>query len=347
MERGKLPMNQTDEPSTEQLIAQRFLQVPAHAIECRPIVSGFSGAGIMQVSTSTESYALRRWSRPSLPRQRILELHRFLVYLKSHEIPVAVPLLEPESRSSLVFKNQTYWQLEPWLPGKGLTGPTIGHSATQSMMQSLARMHLAAEKYISSPQGTEWFGTSHGPAPAVIERLRMIEQWTPRRIKDCKEALQFSPEKFRDLAMSILEQYQRHSERVAKQLQTLATSRCQLFPCWRDPWRDHVLFLNGKVSGFIDASATRCDHVGTDLSRLLGSMFADDQQLWQHALSDYQQVRKLSPLDLELAKVLDRSSVLLSGMTWIDRWEKQTLNHNQLPAIIERLKAIEKRMHSQ
>lgn len=339
-------MNPTEEPTTEQLIAQRFLQVPLHSIECRPIASGFSGAGITQVLTSTETYALRRWTQPSLPEQRILELHRFLAYLKSQEIPVAVPILEPVRRCSLIFQDQTYWQLEPWLPGKGFIGAAIGHSECQSMMQALARMHLASEHYIATDHGAEWFGRLQGPAPAVLERLRMTEQWTPHRVKKCQEALQFSPTEFSKLALSILDHFPVHAERIANQLRRLSSQSYQLFPCWRDLWRDHVLFLNGTVSGFIDASATRTDHVGTDLSRLLGSLFADDQEQWKHTLSEYQQVRMLSPLDLELVKVLDQSSVLLSGMTWIDRWKTQTINHHQLPAILERMNAIGKRMQS-
>lgn len=338
-------MSQSADLKTELQIVQRFCKESAAAIHLESIQSGFSGAGIFRVTTPTATFALRRWPVNSLPRLRILMLHQFLKNLSEFDLPVAVPVLDRESQITTVRAENTYWQLEPWLPGEQITVDAASAEHIQSMMQTIAKIHFASETYMTSHSGTEWFKTTTERCPAILERIDLIEQWTPSRLARCGEAIAAAPQGFQTVSQAILQNYRIHFESILKELRQFSPHRCRLFTCWRDLWRDHILFSENQVTGVIDASAARYDHVGTDLSRLLGSFFGDNQQRWSYALDEYQKVRPLSNLDLELIRILDRSSVLLSGMTWIDRWARRKLDINQLAAIVARMETIETRMH--
>jgi Ser/Thr protein kinase RdoA (MazF antagonist) len=92
-----------------------------------------------------------------------------------------------------------------------------------------------------------------------------------------------------------------------------------LQPCLRDVWHDHVLFCGDEVTGLIDASACRAENVVIDLVRLVGSLAGDESAAWDVALDEYQQARSLSVEEVSLLHVLDRSSVLLTGIRWVER----------------------------
>jgi Ser/Thr protein kinase RdoA (MazF antagonist) len=62
------------------------------------------------------------------------------------------------------------------------------------------------------------------------------------------------------------------------------------------------------------------------------------------ALSAYESVRRLSPEELTLVGVLDRSGTLLSGMTWLARrfFAKTTLEHPE--RVVGRMEKIAERL---
>jgi Ser/Thr protein kinase RdoA (MazF antagonist) len=92
-----------------------------------------------------------------------------------------------------------------------------------------------------------------------------------------------------------------------------------LQPCIRDVWHDHVLFLDGQVSGIIDFGAMRIDNVATDIARLTGSLVGDERDGWRLGLEAYEAVRPLAEAEGKLIKAFDRSGVLLSLVNWL-RW---------------------------
>ena len=334
------------------------------------VTFGFSGAGVLRVTANNRKYALRCWASGTFPSDRIRELHRYLDHLERAGLPVAVPLQDRDGCGSLISLGDEWWQLEPWLIGTPKTGATLSSRERRSMMRTLAQLHLLSERYVSSASGRQWFSPSSGSPPAIRERLLLIAKWDVRRMQRVQSALRdansfgeqtrhdllvssfedaktdsgISEIRFRDLSLSILEQFQLCAGAVRKRLEALESVRVPLFPCWRDLWREHVLFQDEQVSGVIDATATRTDHPGTDLSRLLGSLFEDDVSAWGQALADYGEVRPLNSIDRELISALDQSSVLLSGMTWVQRWENRTLPADKLEAVCERLTIIERRL---
>lgn len=338
-------MNTQQDINIWRKVVQQFSLPSVVNITFHEVSAGFSGAKIVRVSADGEVYSLRGWPIPNLSRQRIQELHRFLSFLKGHGLPVAIPHICLQNHESLIENNGSLWQVEPWLAGTGKDKNSLTTIERQSMMQTLAKVHLASSQYVASKVGQKWFETRHTTVPAIRERLVLIEKWDTSRIQRCRIALAFAPADFRDLCESILTQYEQHSLSIAGELQQLSSVVCLMFPCWRDLWRDHVLFEDGHVTGMIDASATRLDHIGTDLSRLLGSFFEDDKEYWQLALNEYAEVRQLTATDLALINVLDRSSVLLSGMTWINRWEQRNIPESKISVVVERLVVIQRRMN--
>jgi Ser/Thr protein kinase RdoA (MazF antagonist) len=95
-------------------------------------------------------------------------------------------------------------------------------------------------------------------------------------------------------------------------------SKVPLQFCIGDIWRDHVLFHGDRVVGLVDFGSSRVDNVSADLARLLGSMAGDDRQWWQIGLAAYQAIRPLEEAERRLVKAFDRSTVLMSGLNWID-----------------------------
>ena len=115
-------------------------------------------------------------------------------------------------------------------------------------------------------------------------------------------------------------------------------------PCIRDIWHDHVLFQGDEVSGIVDFGALQSDHVACDISRLLGSLVGGDREDWTRGLAAYQVLRPLTADELMLVDAYDQSTVLLSGMNWI-QWlaiegrvfEDEERVQNRLDQIILRL----------
>jgi len=208
------------------------------------------------------------------------------------------------------------------------------------------------------PVGAErpWFGSSvNAIAPAVTERFDRLRSWTSGKLADLKTRMEATPQADPCLAAAtrIAGGFTRCAPFIERELCDALRIRVPVQPCLRDVWHDHLLFDGKSVSGIIDPAAARTDTVAADISRLLGSLIASnvqdrkrpladiksmgqvtryvlEQQLvgtrlattpqgWFSALAAYGSVRGLSPEEIVLVGVLDRSGTLLSGMTWLAR----------------------------
>lgn len=304
--------------------------------------AGFSGAVIVRVHCPAGEFCLRGWPPAQLARRRILGLHRLLAEIARHgvnQLPVPVPSLD---RNTLVAVNKRLWQLEPWMPGEADFWKNPSDSRLRAAMVCLASWHQAAAQFEPREEESAWFDSASGqPSPAVTERLEHIRRWNHSRLEQVRRYLQRSePCEFRETAQRILRLFERVSPSVTHQLQTAHQLRYRLQPCLRDVWHDHLLFTGDEVTGLIDASACRTENVVTDLARLLGSLVEDDRRQWDVALDEYQKQRPLTLDELALLQVLDRSGVLLSGMTWLDRKYLQRAEFQQPERVLDRLRAI-------
>jgi Ser/Thr protein kinase RdoA (MazF antagonist) len=145
------------------------------------------------------------------------------------------------------------------------------------------------------------------------------------------------------LADAVIAAFERSGSQISRELRAAARVPFFLQPCLRDVWHDHVLFQRDEVTGLIDPSAARTDTVAADISRLAGSLIADDRRAWDVALDAYRGVHPLSADEVALCGVLDRSGVLLSGMAWLERryLERIALTErgkDRLERIVARLK---------
>lgn len=306
---------------------------------------GFSGAWIWRVATEFGDFALRRWPSPVLPEARIRGLHRLLEYLHRDGLTcVAVPL-PTRSGSTVHSDDGHFWQLEPWLPGSAdfLTDPRP--ERLRAAMRVLAQWHLAAERYQPNAESAEWFAShSAQESPAVRDRLQVLDR-IERRLLDMAGAISGSPgSPLQDMAQHLLRFITRGRAHVAAQLQAVREMRFRLHPCLRDVWHDHLLFTADTVTGIIDPSACRSDHVACDLSRLLGSLVADDRAQWDLALAEYQRFRPLTPGELQLVEALDQSGVLLSGWTWLEWIYSERRQFADVGAVQQRMNLILQRM---
>jgi Ser/Thr protein kinase RdoA (MazF antagonist) len=310
-----------------------------------PVAGGFSGALVCQVRADDATFLLRQWPANALPLARQQELHRFLAFLQSRGVAeVAVPLASRDGTTHIEYEGRQ-WQLEPWMPGKADFRENPNDERLRNAMRALARLHNAAADYEATETGREWFFRSDTqPSPAVGERLQMIREWTTNRIRmvlaTARDAGDADSPLSYGLVSDLLQQYAWVAPTIENELQSVANTPFLLHPCLRDLWHDHVLFTGNQVSGIIDPSAARTEHVASDLSRLLGSLLGDERPRWEFALDAYSQVRPLSDQERCLVRILDRSSVLLSGLGWIERRIEATGTYFRLTGIQSRVQEI-------
>ena len=312
-----------------------------------PDGSGFSGATVLHVETDAGPHCLRGWPADA-DLERIGGLHRLMNHVCSREIDfVAVPVRANDGRT-LVSVRGRWWQVEPWLPGRAdfLSRPTERRLA--AALASLAQLHCAMASF--QPVGTEknwFFSNTRMPAPAVVERFERLQGWTDEKLALVSHRLEQGPETcpgFNAAATSIVAGFGRCAKAIGAELRAARRLHVPVQPCLRDVWHDHILFEGDALTGIIDPGAARSDTVAADLSRLVGSLVADDPRGWDLALTLYQARRRLTPDEQTLVGVLDRSGTLLSGMTWLARRFLANATFEQPERVVARLEKIAARI---
>jgi Ser/Thr protein kinase RdoA (MazF antagonist) len=315
---------------------------------------GFSGAVIVRVGCRVGDYCLRGWPPGSLPPRRILGLHRLLrTVLEQGVSQVSVPVAALDG-STLVASGDRLWQLEPWMPGRADFHENPSEERLRAAMICLAAWHRAAATFRPEAAEREWFDRHESaPSPAVRERFDLIRDWTGGGCERLRRAMRESAGRFfrnlhfaefHEIGARILDLFSRKADRIAGELRAAAGLRFRLQPCLRDVWHDHLLFTGDEVTGLIDPSACRTENVAADLARLLGSLLGDDRSRWEIALRLYATHRRLTIDELGLVEILDRSAVLLSGLTWLDRHYLQGQTFNDPGRVVERMRGILRRL---
>ena len=308
---------------------------------------GFSGAQFWRIDSDRGLLCLRCWPREHPSPARLDFIHHLLRHVHQggfQRIPLPITP-EPSAGSSYLAHSEHLWELTPWLPG--VADDTIPPSPAKlrAALQTLAEFHVAAETFPT---------TTHGmlPPAAIVDRLKTTRRWTSDELERLVSAMGSQTALdwpgLPELGQRIVQQFQINGASLAAELAVAAEMSVSTQPCIRDIWQQHVLFDGDNVTGFVDFGAARFDTVSTDISRLLGSLVADDPQQWRLGLDAYLEVRSLSPQEIELTHILDRSSVLLSGLNWL-RWiylegrsfsEKNTIQQ-RLSAILARLSHVQ------
>ena len=357
-------------------VLQNYSAVTGPVCLILPVTQGgFSGARIWKVESKQGIFALRRWPAHGPDSDRLRQLHDLLSGIEREgKCPVAGPRPD-DTGETLVTSEGARWQLEPWLPGRPLEHSEYGATEIETACAALADWHSAAAAHVTrsaedrfrSTSGLlhdrTWFQLTAGQAPCVAERLEFAEEWIPNRFEAAVAWWKTSlwkttlmtraqagdpqtrlPESSVNEIAECLTDHGRlaretHSK-VLSELRSEVRESRKLQPCLRDVWSDHMLFSKGRVSGIIDPSAARTDSVATDLARLLGSVAADSRHFWKAGLASYERIRALSESDYRLVRILDRSAVLLSPITWLLRVQKGRVSPEQAQDVVVRLQSL-------
>ncbi|MFQ5730818.1 MAG: phosphotransferase enzyme family protein [Planctomycetaceae bacterium] len=307
------------------------------------VYHGFSGATVWRLQTPAGEFALRCWGKPSPPVARLRGLHRLLRFIFDRGVEcVSVPVAALNG-STIVEQDGDLWQLEPWMPGEADFRNDPRPARLRNAMLALAAWHNAAGDFVAGAREREWLRTeTAGISPAVGERLQKIHRWRRGRLARLRREVNASDAdaEWRALARRVVAHFDRAAPCVLAELQSAQELHVPLQPCLRDVWHDHLLFTDDAVTGLIDPAACRTESVAADLARLLGSLVGNDDAARQSALRDYGERRVLLPAELQLLPILDRSAILLSGMTWLDRYYLQRREFLDADAVYGRLAHI-------
>ncbi len=331
--------------SWPQVLARYAPRIRPTDVESLGNRGGFSGAAIWRVKTEQGDFALRCWPVASLPRERILGLHRFLEHLHRDKLDFVAAPIGAGDGNTLITEGGYDWQLEPWKPGIADFRNDPSALRLTAAMQALARWHLSAERHVPAASAAPWFQRSTAEtSPAVIERVAIIQQIQEPILQRMATAItNATPTTVRDQSLRILKLVRQGLTPIQGELLAERDIKVRLQPCLRDVWHDHLLFTGDVVTGLIDPSACRKENVACDLSRLIGSLVGDDRNRWSQALADYQRHRDLSVSELKLIEVLDHSGVLLSGWTWLQWIYVEQRSFPDLTAVGQRLSSILRR----
>lgn len=315
-------------------------------IVCMNETVGFSGARIYRVECDAGTYCLRKWPPGTEPLSRIRDIHQLLKHVFAagvQKIPVPVC---GNAGGTLVTSHGAAWQLEPWMPGKADFAQRSNSARVSSAMQVIASWHLAATKYVPRTADSMLSPVSESPSPTIARRIDLIEAGRRELPLIERMILRESDERFREAAREMTLLFRTLHQQVHSELQNVRSVRVALQPCIRDLWHDHLLFTADELTGLVDFGAVRVDTVSCDLSRLLGSLFGSDISARDDALSAYTRFRPLSVPETQLIVPLDRSGVLLSGMTWLKRRYVQQDPIRDLPRVTTRLESIVQRLNT-
>ncbi|MFM9963019.1 MAG: phosphotransferase enzyme family protein [Planctomycetaceae bacterium] len=321
---------------------------------------GFSGAVVLRVVVpdklhgSEVEYCLRGWPPESFSRERLTGLHRLLAFVhKSGVKQVPVPLRN-KFGTTLYAEASQFWQMEPWMPGRADFSSDPSDARLRNAMSALAQWHEAASRFEPYPAEAGWFQSQlFDKSPTVADRLERIERYYTQDVANLRNLLAQTTTlgdwgqdflELADLSRRILDAFDRSVESIGSKLQSYCDVKFRLQPCLRDVWHDHVLFDGDQVTGLIDPNAAKTESPATDLARLLGSFLGDDHDRWEFALTAYRQVRPLSDREAKVARVLDQSTVLLSGLTWLERLFVYKEDYANPPRILTRLRQIVARL---
>lgn len=317
--------------------------------ECRivSVPGGFSGAGVFKVETAKARYCLRRWPVGHTSATRVLAIHELLALAKDRGVAVVPVPVESDTGTTLPEVNRAFWQLEPWMSGVADFLAAPNEERLKSAMTQLARFHNAVCDWVPTGAVSQWFQpASIKTCPTITNRIRMIDSYASS-IADLEAALaRESDARFRDAGVRVALLFRSAHSEVKQELIAVESLPVPLQPCIRDLWHDHLLFQGDELSGIVDFGAMATDSVCCDLSRLLGSLFGDDSASWQRGIGYYEAVKPLTESEHRLLRPLDRSSVLLSGMTWLKRRYVLRNTPDDLSRVCDRLDAILVRLSS-
>ncbi len=324
MTAGRFPGFSQHEAEVARQIACMFLPA-ANSVSLQRIGGGLSGAAVFACQADGETFALKRWPGGT-SAMRVDEVHD--VMQQSRRTYPLVPELvrSPLGTTRLGWESFQY-ELTCWMPGEPYRsegearggGIAEGAGAATDHRDLLAAVEAGAEAIATFHESVRRFGSGCAPAPAVLRRLGRIEQLRaelPRAM--ARRELLTGP------LLAVADWLRCEGvRRLERGYQTLSQHACELVPTQivlRDVHREHVLFVDRRVSGLVDFDALGRDTVATDLARWLSGFIEpglDSKAVHSAALAGYAHVLPLSGCEQRLVGVICEVSDVISLANWV------------------------------
>jgi homoserine kinase type II len=296
------------ELATVTSVLKHYPDVVVRTVEPLDGAGGFSGAEFWRVNTGDTQLCLRRWPREHPSRVELQAIHDVLCHVSVNGFAKLPVPFRSRDRQTFVSLAGHLWELTRWLPGQADFHEHPTSERLDAAMLALAQIHRSAE----TP------GLRHGSPPGIATRREQLERLSSAGTSEMHQAVgEMSWQEFQWRAAMILASFDKHASRMKPLLAMASQALVPRQPCIRDIWHDHVLFDGNEVTGIIDFGAMQTDHVAGDISRLLGSLVGGDRDRWAQGLTAYQSVRPLTASEIMLVDAYDQSTVLLSGMNWV------------------------------
>jgi homoserine kinase type II len=292
---------------------------------------GFSGARLWLGDGPAGRAALRAWP-PHKTAAGIRRLHSLMEAARQHGLDVVPAVHRTREGDSVVEAAGRVWELTQWLPGRADFAEHPTAERLDAACTTLARLHRAWEA----------FAAPAGPCPAVGRRLKILADWSalvstgwrPQASATAAcPALGPAVERAWNALPGLLPE-------VPGRLLPWLASRLPMQPCLCDLWHDHLLFEGDRLTGLIDYGALKIDHVAVDLARMLGSLVGDDPHGWERGLQSYRRIRPLSDSEAQLARVLDRTGIVLGVVTWLRMLYHEKRAYEDHMAVARRLETL-------
>ncbi|MGY8767389.1 MAG: phosphotransferase enzyme family protein [Pirellulales bacterium] len=275
---------------------------------------GFSGSLLWKISRSGADYLLRCWPSET-SRDRIEWIHQVQSQVRESGFQFTPQLFQSENQQTLAQVDGRFWELAAWMPGTSISGLDQTEPNLRRMFELLAQFHQHSAKIAAATLNQT------GHSSTVRERIDMIEYFNTISREQFTSAVQQTQwNDFITRAVELLNAYQKHSQQIMRELNSVKDMSFKLQPCLRDARGEHFLFEAGKPSGLIDYGAMRIESVAVDLARLSSTTIRSNANLQQDtAIAHYERIQPLSSDEKLLVSVLLNSSRYLTGMNWI-RW---------------------------
>jgi Ser/Thr protein kinase RdoA (MazF antagonist) len=329
---------------------------PALAGHDRPRrhAAGFSGAAIWRVDCPERGrvsapwaqgsnanpldgvFCLRAWP-PVADLAQIRFCHQLLADLAPRRLSfVPVLMTVREGQTSLQHAGRC-WEVHDWMPGVADFHSRPSPAKLAEACRALAQVHESWGRLDQDRVGS---------IPGVRRRLELAEAWQALVRQGWQPGTAVRRgDPVHAIAESAWPLMSRLVHEALEQLRLLAVLH-RLQPCLRDPWHDHFLFDDDRLTGLVDYANAGFDHPAVDLARALGSLVGDDGAGWQAGLTAYRQVRPFTDADEGLARILDRTGVILSASNWLIRLDLDPSSVCDRAAAAERLAVLVRRMEA-
>jgi Ser/Thr protein kinase RdoA (MazF antagonist) len=302
---------------------------------------GFSGARLWQLESDLGPLCLRCWpAQEDLP-QRLPFIHRAMQSAAAAGLDFVPRLIPAHDGRTAVECDGRLWEITTWRPGAAdfRTNPT--RSRLEAACRALALLHAAWDR--------ERFPAMSCPA---VER-RLVRLYREQGYLHAGWHVPPRP-LLADPAQAVARRAEQMLrcwlERVASWLAPWRGRPMPVQVCLTDVWHDHLLFERDRLTGLVDYGGVQADAPAVDLARMLGSLIEDDGPAWQAGLAAYRSIRRLGEEEESLARVLDRSGVVLALGTWLhwlyrERWplESRVLAVQRLELLVRRVERWEQR----